>query len=45
MLCDIRKRLWIGDRPALEQEVTSLLLDKHCWTVISGGVRVDRDED
>jgi hypothetical protein len=41
---DIRESVRIGDRPALEQEVTGLLVDEQCWTVISGSVRVDRDE-
>ena len=42
--CDIRQDLRVGDRPALEKEVTSLLLGENRWTVVSRSIRVDRDE-
>jgi hypothetical protein len=44
VLCDIRQDLRVGDRPALEKEVTSLLLGEDRWTVVSRSIRVDRDE-
>jgi hypothetical protein len=44
VLCDIRQDLRVGDGPALEEEVTSLLLGEDRWTVVSRSVRVDLDE-
>src|SRR5215469_10713683 len=32
--CDIRQGLRVGDRPALEEEITSLLLGENRWTVV-----------
>jgi hypothetical protein len=45
VLCDLRQDLRVGDRPALEDEITSLLFDENGWTVVSRSIRVDRDED
>jgi len=42
--CDIRQDLRVGDRPALNKEITSLLLDENRRTVIPRSIRVDRDE-
>src|SRR5215472_7579795 len=42
---DIRQDLGVGDRPALEEEITSLLLGENRWTMISRSTRVDSDED
>jgi len=44
MPCDIRQDLRVGDRPALEKEITSLLLGENRRTVVSRSIRVDRDE-
>lgn len=41
----VRQRLQVGDRPALEQQVTSLFLDERRRTVITIGARVDRDQN
>jgi len=43
VLCDLRQDLLVADRPALEEEITSLLLDENRWTVVSRSIRVDRD--
>jgi hypothetical protein len=41
---DICQDLRVGDRPTLEKEITSLLLDENRRTVIPRSIRVDRDE-
>src|SRR5690348_14063363 len=45
VLCDLRQDLRIGNRPALKEEITSLLLDENRRTVVSRSIRVNRDED
>jgi len=45
VLCDLGQDLRVGDRPTLEEEITSLLLEENRWTVVSRSIRVDRDED
>src|SRR6516225_2836693 len=42
--CDLRQDPRVGDRPTLEKEITSLLLDENRRTVIPRSIRVDRDE-
>jgi len=42
---DISQGLRVGDRPALEEEITSFLLGENGWTVVPRSIRVDRDED
>jgi hypothetical protein len=42
---DIGQRLGIGDRPALKQQVTSLLLGEDRRTMVAIRLGVDSDED
>jgi hypothetical protein len=41
VLCDLRQDLRVGDRPALEKEITSLLLDENRRTVVSGSIAMN----
>src|SRR6516165_3140452 len=43
--CDIRQGLRVGDRPVLEEEITSLLLGENRWTVVPRSIQVDCHED
>jgi hypothetical protein len=41
---NFRERIWVSDRPALEQEVAGHFIDEHRRAVVAAGVRVDADK-
>lgn len=41
---DGRQRIRVGDGPALEQEVSGLIVDEHRRAVVAAGLGVDADE-